>query len=181
MSGSCFKALDPEPGAQPPEPADHRVTDEQDPVALTQRGDALDVALAREQHPAGAHHRLAEEGRDALGPDPIELFLQRLDRVMRDLRHATDERAEAGAIHLDPTDRGTEPEHAVESLRASDHVRPLPLAEGREMQPRELRGRFDAVAAAGGQEHPRVVERRQTGEAIGEPVAGSLAWSPNVE
>ena len=44
-------------------------------------GDALDVALGRRVHAAGADHRLAEEGGDALGPDALDLRLQRGQRV----------------------------------------------------------------------------------------------------
>ena len=67
-----------------------------------------------------------------------------------------------------PPIAGPESEHAVEALGASDHVHPVRLAEGGEMQARQLRGGFDAVATAGGEEHARVVERRQSGEPIGE-------------
>ena len=54
-------ALDAEPGAEPPEGADHGVDHEQDPVLLAEVRDALDVALGREVDAAGADHRLAEE------------------------------------------------------------------------------------------------------------------------
>ena len=43
-----------------------------------QVGDALDVALGRQAHAAGADHRLAEERGDAVGPDGEDLGLQRL-------------------------------------------------------------------------------------------------------
>ena len=49
-----------------------------------QVGDALDVAVGREQHAAGADHRLAEERGDLVRADRVDLGLQRLQRVVRD-------------------------------------------------------------------------------------------------
>ena len=50
-----------------------------------QVGDALDVAVGRRIHAAGADHRLAEEPGDAVGPDAQDLRLQRLQRVVLDV------------------------------------------------------------------------------------------------
>ena len=47
-----------------------------------QVGDALDVAVGRRVHAAGADHRLAEERRHAIGPDAQDLGLERLERVV---------------------------------------------------------------------------------------------------
>ena len=98
-------ALDAEPRPEPAEAADHGVDHEQDPVLGAQVGDALDVALGRRVHAAGADHRLAEERGDAVGADARDLGLQRGQRVERDRRDLRDERAPVARVGLDPAER----------------------------------------------------------------------------
>ena len=137
-------------------------------MALAQGRHTFDVALAGKQHPARAHDRLAEERGHTVRPDPVQLLLQRLHGVVRDVRDTAYQWPEAGAVHLDAADGGAEPEHAMEALGASDHVRALIVPGGGEVQPGKLGRGLDAVAPAGSEEHARVVQRRERREAASE-------------
>ena len=96
-----------------------------------QVGDALDVALRRRVHAAGAHHRLAEEGGHALGPDAQDLRLERGQRVVRHGRRVRHERAPVGHVGLDAADRRAVPVRAVVAVRAAEEVHALGLAAER--------------------------------------------------
>ena len=148
--------------------------DEQDAVLGAQVRDALDVALGRREHAAGADHRLAEERGDALGPDAQDLLLERGQRVERDRRRVRDERAPVRRVRLDPADRRAERVRAVVAVGAADDVHALRLALQDPVAAGDLGGGVDRVAAAGGEEHLRVVHRRERGEAGGELVRGRV-------
>src|SRR3546814_2577361 len=72
--------LEPEPLAEPAEAADHVVADQQDTVFAADRLDPGPIALGRDDHAAGALHRLADEGRDLLRADLEDLLLHRVGR-----------------------------------------------------------------------------------------------------
>src|SRR3546814_6797849 len=72
--------LEPEPLAEPAESADHVVADQQDTVFAADRLDPRPIALGRDDHAAGALHRLADEGRDLLRADLEDLLLHRVGR-----------------------------------------------------------------------------------------------------
>src|SRR3546814_13845260 len=72
--------LEPEPLAEPAEAADHVVADQQDTVCAADRLDPGPIALGRDDHAAGALHRLADEGRDLLRADLEDLLLHRVGR-----------------------------------------------------------------------------------------------------
>ena len=173
--GRHAETLDPEPGAEPSEPGDHRVADEQDPVAAAEVGDPLEVARGRVQDAAGADHRLEEEGGHALGTHPLDLLLERGQRVVLHLGGIRDQRTEGGAVALDATEARAEAEHAVETAAAADHMRPVRLALRSPVEASELRGGLDAVAAACRQQNPCVVHRREVGEPPGERI-GEGRW-----
>ena len=165
-------ALRPEPLAEPPEAGDHRVDHVQDAGALAQRVEALDVALARLMHAAGADHRLDEHGGHAVGADALDLGLQRLERVVRHLGRVGVERADVGAVGGDAADARPEPVRAVVALRARDQVHALGLADRREVAARQLRRGVDRVAAAAGEEDARAVDGRERGEPVGQLARG---------
>ena len=97
-------ALGPEPLAEAAEAGDHRVDDVQHAGARAERVDALEVAGRRLVHAAGADHRLDEHGGDAVRADALDLRLERLERVVRDLRGVRVERADVDAVGRDPAD-----------------------------------------------------------------------------
>ncbi len=160
-----------------PKRADDRVADEQDPVLGAQVGDALDVAVGRQVHAAGADHRLAEEGGHALGADVEDLRLERRQRVVRDRRHVADQRTPVARVRLDPADARAEAVRPVVAVRARDQVRALRVALEDPVAAGELGRGVDRVAAAGGQEDARVGHRRGRGEPLGELVGGPVARS----
>ena len=82
--GHDVPALDAEPGAEAAEAADHRVDDEQHAVRAAELGDALEVALRRREHAAGADDRLDEERGDMARRRSARSPVERLQRVVRD-------------------------------------------------------------------------------------------------
>ena len=64
-------------------------------------------------HPARSDHRLAEERRDALGPDALDRLPQRTRVVPRHLLDERDERLVAGAVCRDAAERRAVHVHAV--------------------------------------------------------------------
>src|SRR3546814_793441 len=72
--------LEPEPLAEPAEAADHVVADQQDTVFAADRLDPGPIALGRDDHAAGALHRLADAGRDLLRAALEDLLLNRVGR-----------------------------------------------------------------------------------------------------
>ena len=167
-------ALGPEPLAQAAEAGDHGVDDVQHAGALAQRVDALDVAGPRLVDAAGADHRLDEHGGDPIGADALDLGLERLERVVRDLRGVRVERADVDPVGGDPADARAEPVGAVVALAARDQVHPLGLPDGGEVAAGELGGGVDRVAAAAREEDARVVDRRERAQALGELERGRV-------
>ena len=129
-------------------------------------GDALDVALGRRVHAAGADHGLAEEGGDVLGADALDLRLQRGQRVEGHRGDGGDQRAPVARVGLDAADARAEAVRAVVALRAADQVHPLGLALLDPVAAGDLGRRVDRVAAARGEEDPRAVHRRVRGEPL---------------
>ena len=56
-----------EPVAGAAEAGDDLVGDQQDAVLLQHRDDGVEITLGREDHAAGAHHRLGDHRRDGVG------------------------------------------------------------------------------------------------------------------
>ena len=79
--GPDVEELAGEPGARAPEARDHLVGDQQHVVLLADPLDLRPVGLGRDDHPAGALDRLADEGGDGLGPQLQDLVLDRLGRL----------------------------------------------------------------------------------------------------
>ena len=140
-----------------------------------QVGDALDVALGRRVHAAGADHRLAEEGGHVLGPDALDLGLQRGQRVVRDRGDGRDQRAPVARVRLDAADAGAEAVRAVVALRAADQVHALRMALLDPVAAGDLGRGVDRVAAARGEEDARALHRRVRGEPLAELVGGPVA------
>ena len=178
--GLDVPALVSEPGADAAERADHAVDHEQDAVALADRRDRLDIARGRRAHAARADHRLAEEGRDVRGPDALDLGLERLGRLVVDVRDRAEQRAVALAHGLDADEARAEAVRAVVGERAADQVDALRLPLRRPVLARELGRRVDRVAAAEAQEDARIRIGESCTSRSTSSSAGALATSPNV-
>ena len=151
-------------------------------MLLAQVRDALDVALGRVVHAARADHRLAEERRDAVGADALDLRLQRGQRVVRDRGDARDQRAPVARVGLDAADARAEAVRAVVALRAADEVHALGMALLDQVAAGDLGRRVDRVAAAGGRgRSARRPSARATASRSESSFAGRLPKSPKVE
>src|SRR4051794_8128632 len=163
------EALGGEPGAEAAEGVDHGVDDEDDAGALAELGDALDVARRRLVDTARAHDGLDEDRGHPVGADALDLGLERLERVVRDERGVRVERPHVDTVGGDAADARAEAVRAVVALRAADEVHALRRADRGEVAAGQLAGGVDRVAAARAEEDPRVVDRRQLAEALGQP------------
>jgi hypothetical protein len=129
-------------------------------------------------HAARADDGLDEDGGHALGPDPLQLGLERLERVVRDVRRVGVQRAHAFAVGRDAPDARAQAMRAVVALGAADEVHPPRLAGGGEEAAGELRGGVDGVAAARAEEDAGIVERGEAGQALGERQRGLVGERP---
>src|SRR5215470_17334610 len=68
--------------AEPDEAADHFIVNDKNVVFATDLCDLLKVGSGRNDDPAGAHHRLGDEGRDRIRTFPDDQLLE-LDRQSR--------------------------------------------------------------------------------------------------
>ena len=82
MSGVDAEALDPEPGAKPPETAMTESQTSRIPWPRRGRRPPRGSRRGRVQDAAGADDRLEEEGGHALGSDALDLLLEREQRVV---------------------------------------------------------------------------------------------------
>ena len=147
-------ALDPEPGAEATEGADHCIDDEQGAGAPAQIGDAFDVSRGGWVHAAGADHRFHEHRRHSLRADPRERLLHLLQRVVAHPDRLV-QRSEAHLVAGDTAKRGSEPVGAVICGGAADQHRAVPLADLLPISAGELGRGVDPVAPAGAEEDLR--------------------------
>jgi hypothetical protein len=137
-------------------------------VARADRGDRLDVAGRRRAHAARADHGLAEERSHVPRSHALDLRLQRLRRLVVDVRDRAEQRAVALTHGFDADEARAEPVCAVIGVRAADQVDALWLSPGCPVLARELGSRVDRIAAAEAEEHARVAHRRELDESIHE-------------
>ena len=137
-------------------------------MALADRGDRLDVARRRRPHATGPDHGLAEERRDPVGADALDLGLERLGRLVVDVRHRAEQRAVALAHRLHADEARAEAVRAVVGERAADQVDAVGLSHRRPVLARELGRGVDRVAAPEAQEDARIGHRRELHEALDE-------------
>ena len=161
------EALDPEPRAEAAEPADDAVGDRQHAVPATDLRHRVQVSGRRWQDTARADHGLEDEGGDVLGPEPLDLRLERLGVIPRDLRRLEHEWPELVLVGQ-AQDARADPVRPVVPARPADQMSPPRLAADAVNEPRQLRRRLDRVTTPARQEHLRARLRRQTGKPIGQ-------------
>src|SRR4051794_10402411 len=159
------EALDRQPFTEPPEAVDHDVGDRQDPVATAELLDAAEVAGRRWVHPARADHRFVDECSHVLWAKALDLRLERVDRFPRDSRGLEDERPEFLAVGQ-TEDARADAMRAVVAGRAADQVSSPCVAGHVVIEPRELGGGLDRVAAAAREEDLRPRLRSEPGQTI---------------
>ena len=153
-----------EPASEAAEAGDDLVADEEHIALPADPLDRRPVALGRRDRPAGADHRLADEGGDAaveLVDDTRELC----GIVVGDLGDVADQRAVAVAHGRDPGERGAVGVRAVIGEAARDDHRPLRLPDERPVATDDLGSCIDRLAAAGAKKDGGVGDGRELGDA----------------
>ena len=166
--GGDAEALTAEGRAETAEAADDLIRDQQHVVAPAELLHAGPEAVGRRDHAAGADHRLADHGRDAVAV----ILQQAVERVCvppRDVLDVRHEVAVARAVGRDALQAGAEGVDAVIAVLAGDDDLLLGAAERRPVAAGELGRGVDGVrAAAGGEEDSGAVHARELGHLIGE-------------
>ncbi len=126
----------------------------------------LEIAVRREQDPAGADDRLAEEGRDVLRAELLDRLLECLGGVPGNPGGATGERADADLERFCPDDAGSEPCETVVGTFPRDDRRTLGLSEKAPVAAHELHDGLDRLTAATGEEHGGVIHWCDRGDAL---------------
>ena len=167
-----------------PNPGDHLVGAEQDPVPVADLAHALEVAGRRHERAARVLHRLEDHHRDGLRPCLLdrlgqvgekklgELLLRLRGRPVVAVRvanvdHVRDERLERRAQRGDPVDRERAHRRAVVRGAARDRLPPA-LAVRHVVLARELPRGLDGLRAAGDEERAVDVLGRELGQALRE-------------
>ena len=171
--GNDVKRVGREPRAQPSEPGDHLVEDEQGAVAITECPRFGEVTRWRREHPTGTLDRLDQEGGDfatAFGHQ----HGQRLDVVRRGLNHVGDEGSPALPVRLDPLRAGPAEVRPVIAALAADDDGALRLAGEGVGEAGELERRVDGLRPRPAEEHTRRRNRGQLDQALGELVGRGI-------
>ncbi len=137
-------------------------------MALADLGDGLDVAGRGGADAAGADHGLAEERGDVRRADALDLGLERLRRLVIDVRDRAEQRAVALAHGLHADEARAEPVRAVVGERAADQVDAVGLALCRPVLACELGCGVDRVSASEAQEDAGIRHRRELDEPLDE-------------
>ncbi len=167
--GPDAEVLGTEPAAQPTEPGDHLVEDQERAVGVAQVPQAREIPGTRRIHTARPDHGLCDDRGHPTGPvrhdrcHGIQVVLVHPDDVADTRAEAGPVRGQAGQAHAAVGD-------AVVARRPADDDRPLRFAGDCVCQAGDLRGRVHRFRSAAGQKHPGARHGCQRGESLGERV-----------